>query len=145
MSVNFSTAKGIVELKILRNNYITELFKLEDKILRKELKFRIALIDNIKIKIKKMDDMNIIEEKQKTEYTLSRENDILFLTENIKDLDTSPHIETIKTEIHDLQRQIQKILFYIIQLNKQIPASTYITNFKCVLYDPNESCHQAGL
>jgi hypothetical protein len=141
MSIEFSTANVLIELKEKRNLCLIELLKIEEIILYKEIKMRSIIINFNKSKIEKIMEINDIENKQKLNYDLIRESKIEMLTNEIND--SSYDLDEIKKEIHDYKLKCEQLIKHINYLNSQIPDKTIVTNVKIKIADTSQTCHKA--
>lgn len=138
MSIEYSTAKEIIETKIKRNQEKLRLYTVEEMI----LDHNINIINDSKSIIKQRKDLireiNHIEEQQLQSYSLERAKDIEKITEEVNRLIKNE--EKFLSRTYQLMVTRQQCLTIIEQLNEKIPNSSVITNYKINLYDPNEPC-----
>lgn len=139
MIFTYTTAKELINLKLQRNKLFTELIEIENKIIKLDMiiKYR-ALKFNVD-RIKMIQQINEIENRQLKEYSLDREAEVNKLIESIsKPCD----IESIKKEINDLRAEYASHLLKIEEINIKIPQRGVVTNFKFVEDENNSNCRE---
>jgi hypothetical protein len=125
--MKISTANKITKIKIIRNFYLINLFKMQESVLKKEMVIKFRCLSSIGDKITDINKVNSIERKQINEYNLERETEILLLTNSVNSV---PDINCLKTELKELNEKINNVMCIIFELNKLIPESTYVYNFE---------------
>jgi methyl-accepting chemotaxis protein len=142
MSYSFTTAKDLIEIKIQYNKLITELLKTENDILKHEIIIRYRISENNINKIKNIEKINDIESQQLDKYDLNKEDEISVLTESINN--SSIEVNSLIQEIKNLKNKILDLSTQINNVKNKIPERTVVTNFKFVMYDPNDNCHKVA-
>lgn len=142
MSYEFTTAKSIIENKILRNKAIAEVYMFEEMMSEKEIALTQKYINILQIKRKLMREINAIETEQLSMYSIDRANEIARLTDEVNNTEVS--IMDRDKFFDDREKLVSKRYEYIQKINNYnslIPDSAVITNIKALTYDPNETCH----
>lgn len=129
MVLKFSSAEDIVKTKIERNNLMTKLLGLQNEIMKREMTARYRLMKINEQRIKNIEKINSIENKQIIEYTKIRECEIASLTNLVNE---QANISDLIFEIESIKKEYDSLLTQINDLNGKIPNNAVITNYSLV-------------
>jgi hypothetical protein len=138
MSFTFTTARGLIELKIRRNKCLIELLNIRDAMLKREIKLKYRIILHNQAKKEKLVEINDIEQQQLDHYDLLREDKIFIMTEEINNCEYN--IVDLMNELNELQEKQNKAMEEFSILNTQIPNTTVITNVRIEATDDHNTC-----
>lgn len=127
MSINFTTARDLVETKIRRNIAIIHLLNAESDILKKNILISYRMTENNQKNIVLIEEINKIEAEQTQTYCQTRETAIKNLTERVNN--NKPDIKTLYEDINVLKNKCYAISIQIKNLNDQIPDQTIVANY----------------
>jgi hypothetical protein len=128
MNWNFTTARDLVDLKIKRNEALIELFDTESIILKKGILINYRWVLHNEEKVKLINEINEIENKQRDLYCPDRQELIKNLTERVNEI--SVDIQTLQNEIFEAQQKCRTLLEDINNYNSKIPHQTIVTNYR---------------
>lgn len=143
MSIEYSTAENLIQIKQERNNCLIELLKIEEKMLQQNMYKNQLIINFNKKRIEEIHKINKIEDLQKKKYSLIRENEITMLTEqiNLDYLDLSHMYKKTMEYKKKYIETLQKINL----LNSKIPDKSTVTNVKFTVSNQEQTCHKANM
>ena len=132
MSIKFTSVRSVVENKILRNSLCKDLCKTQIDISKDEIKRHKRCMESCDVKMQILDNVNIIENMQLTEYAKDREisnrssyNDISNIDKELYE-DTNP----ITTKIIENKERAGKLVTQIEEIGKKIPKTGVAINYK---------------
>ncbi len=137
MSINFTTARDLVETKIRRNNALIDLLEAESNILKKSILINYRLSENNRKNVELIKEINAIESKQTQTYCQTREILIKDLTQQVNN--NEPDIKTLYEDIIELKKKCYILTIQIKDLNDKIPDQTVVTN--CTIPIKINGCH----
>ncbi len=138
MTHYFTTAKNLVERKLQYNKLIVDLLYIESNILTREIIIRQKIASNHANKINNINKIIRLETEQLNNYDLSKEGEILNLTNIVND--SKNDVGILTKEIADLKKDILDLSEKIVKLGETIPEKITITNVKIVAPNLGENC-----
>lgn len=137
MSINFTTAKNLVEIKMQRNDTLIELLNVESEILKKGILINYRHVENNKGKVELIKKINDIEAQQMEVYCPLRQELVKDLTDQVNN--NSMDLKDLYGTVVELKNKCSELLLQIRDLNSQIPSQTVVTNYKIPMKVDN--CH----
>ncbi len=126
--VEFTTASGLVDIKIERNKALIDLLDSESSVLKKGILINYRWVEHNTKKIKLIEEINTIEEKQRQFYCPTRQEEIASLTNRVNT--ENADIMGLINDINILKEKCTLLLTKIYQLNAQIPDQIVVTNYR---------------
>jgi len=138
MSLVFTTAQELVDIKIQRNNTLIEILELEACILKKVILINYRWVEHNKEKIELIKEINKIEEQQKKIYCPIRQEEVLGLTNKVNFVNID--VKGLNEQVTELKKKCKILLNKLHELNMKIPNQTVVTNYKIPLNNQYD-CH----
>ncbi len=124
-------ASELITKKILVNRMSIECLEMQKEHIRSEMEIKRMNHSIAKQKIKLIEQLNSILEKQINEFDEIRQEECKYLTEDINALDR-PTVEynELLRKIHDLEHQMTTLVGKINYINQSIPETFTVTNYR---------------